>query len=421
MMQSIREVYVRTGYADATNCAFDCTGQVMLTTGREPPCFNLIDHDFPYTLNFFDLTSLASVCPAGSRVRVRGHVRPSIPAYTRNDSAETTVCITNLEFLGIVPFPETEGIQAPEITALTATNRFVHIDGVMSDIVRDPMNDAWNWIRLRTPDGTVQAAVTDHCTPYPTFKLLLDAEVRLRGIVHEPPPGRKFLSPHLILFGGTNGIQTLRPAPAPFDAPRLTGQPTPHRQQTTGRVSGHGVDRFFLVDDSARFFQILLPQDSPTKPMIGDRVTVSGFASRGPIGYILSSAVFKTKPAEHLPLEEPRDITLDQLFLTTAGNTVADTSILGKLVRLQGRIANQDESIRTEGRIILDCGRRTITVNVAHLPTTDLDENSRLQVTGLCLADFEMDIASLSFPPFKGLVLFPRTADDLRLIERPPW
>ena len=73
---------------------------------------------------------------------------------------------------------------------------------------------------------------------------------------------------------------------------------------------------------------------------------------------------------------------------------------------------------------MLECSRKNISVDVAHLPQTireSLENGCQLEVCGICIPEFDADVTNMVFPEFKGLIVIPRTPDDLRVLARPPW
>lgn len=406
----------------STTAPFDFTNQIFLVCDSTPRRLTLLSSDYPYVHNFVLLDNAAKELKSGSLTRAQGFTRPIAPTTQRDQETPDEACITNLTILGTAPWPDTVPVSARDIDRLGARH-FVEVEGIVCSVLRDATNAAWNWLILRTPTGTVRAAMTEHDYPYAKLQPLLDAEVRLKGITHESTTWRKFLGYHVILFGA-DGIDALRPAPAPFDAPQLTDQRVLHRQQVRGTVLGCSIDGIFILDANGRFIS-LSPQEGCPMPSAGSIVAASGFASLAPMGYQLTEAVVRLDAEAAgvpLPVAEPTDP--ERMFATAHGNEIVDAALYGKLIRLHGTVANSQDSIRTDGKILLACGKRTITVDVRHLEKDLVDipvHGCEIDVSGICLSDFDVDFTNIAFPKFNGFALVPRTIDDIVITRRPSW
>ena len=407
---------------------FDINGQVLLICDGQPRRINLIKGDDTATLNFWDICNCTTNCRSGDIVRAQGIIRDAIDIAQRNTPAPVCACLTNLSVLGHSSLPPTAGASAGQINANELRNRFIHATGVIASVVRDAANVGWNWIVLRTDSDVwkIRASVTEHDYPYDRLLKLLDAEVEVRGISHQFASWRTFLGYHMILYG-QDGIRVLAPAPHPFAAPDLSSTPVPqstsHRQQTRGHVLGSDGKRLFLKDAAGRFIPVT-PIAGQQIPPLGTAVTVSGFVDLGPMGIQVNGAVIRSDDAPPIPSTEAEFIEAERMFSSADGTDIADSALYGKVLRIRGQIANSTDGIRTDGKILLECGRRTIDVSVAHLLDAigpNLEKGCRIDATGICLSEFDTDVASLAFPEFKGFVLIPRSAADLTVVRRPPW
>ena len=422
VFHALEDIASNTDYSVCTSTPFDFTNQIFLVCDSNPKRLSLLGENYPYVHNFILLDGEAKDFKSGSLTRAKGYTRPIAPTTRRDQETPGEACITNLTILGPAPWPATVQASARDIDRLGARH-FVEVEGTVGSVLRDATNAAWNWIILRTPTGTIRAAMTEHDYPYASLLPLVDAEVRLRGITHESTTWRKFLGYHVILFGA-DGIVTLRPTPEPFDAPPLTDHRVLHRQQLRGTVLGCSISRVFIQDANGRFIS-LSPQEGCRMPAVGSVIAASGFASLAPMGYQLTETVIRVdRKAASLPppIAEPTDP--ERMFATALGNEIADAALYGKLIRLRGTVANSQESIRTDEKILLECGKRTISVDVRHLAKDLVDipvHGCEIDVSGICLSDFEVDVTNIVFPKFNGFVLVPRTANDIVIVRHPPW
>ena len=276
----------------------------------------------------------------------------------------------------------------------------------------------------QTPRGTgsVMAAATDHDYPYAELRRLLDAEVTIRGIVQEFHVWRKFLGNHVILYG-KDGIEVTKAPGDPFAAPGLDVK-TSHRRQVAGTVVGVSSRRLFIRDAANQFISVSPSNLGDDMPAAGESVTVSGFVKNGPLGIQLTEAEIRRDDKPRAALDPAADVDVERLLAACRDNDIVDASLYGKPVRISGHVANSAEDIALSGHIMLECSRKNISVDVAHLPQSvrdSLETGSQIEVCGICIPEFDADVTNMVFPEFKGLIVIPRASEDIRVLRTPPW
>ena len=403
---------------------FDIIGQIMFFCDDNPRRLTIIDKEHPRSMCFWDGSTNSPIYQSGDRVRLRGTV-----SRTTNDTVHRQYpghhdipFVEHLEVIGHAPFPQTISATAQDINTFRTGDQFIHVNGVLTSVFRDQTNAEWNWLVLKSDSAKVLAAATEHDYPYDSLLRLLDADVKIRGIVHKPGTWWKSRGHHVILYG-TNGIETVRRAPDPFAAPHFDGAPMEHRQQATGQVLGTGLNKIFLQTDNGTFLPVS-PVPGSNIPTPGEWISVSGFVEMTPAYLQMTAAVIRREPNSHSIDTPILPVNPESLFTTPTGERLVDASRLGKVIQLRGRIANSADGIRTDRKIILECGKRTFTVDVAHLLGTmdvSLANGCLISVTGICLTEFDADAISSAFPQFKGFVIVPRTAADIVVVQRPSW
>lgn len=406
---------------------FDLTGQVLALAAGNPPRIVLSSDGFHCIFSVINLTSEPTVCRSGDRIRVRGYVSSSQPpSIEREIAAEFhhLLSCTNLAVLGHGSLPETLPTDTLRINDGTSDYHFVQVSGVVTSVTRDDTNAAWNWIVLTTISGDIRAAMTEHDWPFQRLLGILDAEVTLRGVAMPFFSWRAFLGHHLILFG-ENGIELTREAEDPFTASEAHEKmPSPHRQRVRGTVVGRSLEKFFLRDADGHFIPVT-PAVGYAFPTLSDEVEVSGFVRKGPIGIQLTEAAVRTSVQRFEPDVKPNPIDPETMFTTASGSRIVDSRLYGSLIRLRGKVSNSTDGIRLDRRIILQCGQRAFSIDVAHL-LNDLPGNLRtaceIDVTGICIPEYDTDITNFVFPKFKGFVLIPRTGPDIVVTRgQPLW
>lgn len=399
---------------------FELTGQIMMIADTSPRRLHVMTSDFPGGYSIWDLTEPKVKCSSGDIVKVQGFQDKPTSAILREVPFPVANYATNIAVLSCTEFPKTIPATVQEIESIRGRRLFVHMDGTVVSVVRDATNAAWNWLIIHTGTGAVRAAATEHDYPYAELHKLLDAEVRIHGIASEFHAWRKFLGCHVILYG-KDGIEVTKAAGNPFSAPGLDAT-TSHRKQVSGTVVGSSSRRIYIRDAAGDFISVS-PSNLDGMPAAGESVTASGFMKNGPLGIQLTEAAIRRDAKPKAALEPAEDVDVERLLAACRDNDIVDASLHGKPVRLRGRIANSTEDIVLSGRIMLECSRKNISIDVAHLPNVRdaLETGSQLEVCGICIPEFDADVTNMVFPEFKGLIVIPRTPDDIRVLRTPPW
>ena len=400
---------------------FELTGQIMLIADTVPRRLHVLAHEFPNGCCVWDMTSHEAKCKSGDIVSVQGFEDDPTSAIMRESSQPTAHYATNITVLSSARFPDTLHATA-QYVADPQSSLFVNVVGTVVSVIRDATNAAWNWLIIQTATGTVLAAATEHDYPYAKLGRLLDAEVRMEGKIQEFFGLRKFLGNHIILYG-KDGIEVTKEAGDPFAAPGLDVK-TSHRRQIAGTVVGVSSRRLFIRDAANQFISVSPSNLGDDKPAVGESVTVSGFVKNGPLGIQLTEAVVRRDDRPRAALEPAERVDVERLLAACRDNDIVDASLYGKPVRIQGRVANSTEDASISGRIMLECSRKNISVDVAHLPQSVRDTfetGSKLEVCGICIPEFDADVTNMVFPEFKGLIVIPRVKEDIRVLSAPPW
>lgn len=294
----------------------------------------------------------------------------------------------------------------------------VRFAGVVSSVMRDDTDERYNWLIIRTPQGKVCAAAAERLYPIERLRQLCDAEVELSGYVRQMVGWRKFLG-CLLVFGDTDALRVVRPAPDdPFAVAPLKSAAEPHRQTARGTVLARTARRFFLRRASGEFLPVT-PVEGVPMPAVGAGVAVAGFADRDNRNLQLVEAVWRRESDAADPLEPCAAVGVETLF-REHGRRVANTSVYGQAICVEGEVARTDAGGRT---FRLVEGRETVDVDLSgfggevRLPAI----GARVEVQGVCYADFESDKSTIFFPRFRGFVVIPRVAGDVRVVASAPW
>ena len=294
----------------------------------------------------------------------------------------------------------------------------VRFAGVVSSVVRDDTDEAHNWMIVRTPEGKVCAAAADRVWPIARLRELCDAEVEITGLVRPMVGWREFLG-CLLIVGAEQNLRVTKPPPEdPFAGPPLKTDAEPHRQTVVGTVLARTSRRFFVRRANGGFLPVTPAAETPMPPT-GARVAVAGFADRDQRNLQFVEAVWRRETDDIEPLEPCATLGMDTLFWQY-GHRMANLSAYGQSICVDGEVVRTG----SDGRVFrLVDGRNAVDVDLTGfgeevaLPSV----GARVEVQGVCYADFESDKSTMVFPRFRGFIVIPRVADDVRVLVAAPW
>ena len=322
-------------------------------------------------------------------------------------------------------------VDARQVASGDLIGQRVSIRGVVSSAIRDDLDDGFNWILLKTPDGTVCASTDNTVNPLETLTPLLDAEIELTGTVQRFTQWRKFLGCQMLFDNPSEGdrIIVIKPAPEdPFSAQPLSNASYPHRQRATGAVIAISGECFFLRHSKG--FLRVRSEKPENVPPLGTTVTVVGFSEQNQLVPQLTEAIWRVEPVPTRPPEPAIDLPAQQLFKKNArplrggsAHRYVDTTLCGQSIRLAGRVEAIVRRSNGIAGLTLNCDGEPVFVNLSGFSPNTMpipEVGTRITAAGLCYADFDM-ASNAMFPRFLGFSVIPRTAEDIEVIEKAPF
>jgi diguanylate cyclase (GGDEF)-like protein/PAS domain S-box-containing protein len=245
-----------------------------------------------------------------------------------------------------------------------------------------------------------------------SYAALVDSVVRIRGVCTTlTNTQRQFLGAEL-------WVPTLKQVwveqaadPDPFATPtrRLAdlrrdafGGGPQHRLHVTGTVTLQQADGLYVQDEDDGLF---VQTAQPLSLHPGDRVEAVGFLGNGPRP-VLEDAVVRLSSAGPPPAP----------VLLKAGR-VLEEGHDAQLVRVRGRFVGRVTSAGSDALVVQD-GDTVFDARTGHeLPKSmgSLEPGSLVELTGVC------SLVSRATRTGPSLELLLRGADDLVVLERPPW
>jgi signal transduction histidine kinase len=242
---------------------------------------------------------------------------------------------------------------------------------------------------------------------------LVDARVRVRGVVTSEWNARRQWAGALLLVPSPDAVTVLDPAPAePWDAPvravdtltTVAASPGENRRvHVRGIVTHHALDGHLWLADETGGVEVRAHAEAPLEP--GTEVDVLGFPVASAYGVALADARYRATGGRGVAVATP----------------VSTAQALGgpydaELVQIEGVLLN-----RTTGRdatvLTLDDRRTTFqALAPSGTPLEAVREGSRVRVTGICVLDTSPEGA------ITGFTIRMRDTTDLAVVAAAsPW
>jgi len=377
-------------------------GTSLLDRTKVPICQSLVPGDIIHVSGLIGFSKHGAVIPVCTKIERRGHT--DVPA---------PVDVTATEL---------------------ATGRFdyrpIRLRGIAREVFRDEIDSQYVFIALNSDGQSVYVALRDRNAGGRDFKDLTDAEISVTGLAYVSTDGQRRLIGRVISAASADSITVLREPPQdPFSVPILEnpGRMSPamvstlRRRRLFGRVIAVRRNGDCLLRDDHGIVHKVRPRD--TLPAYGDRIEIVGTPDTDLYRLNLADAIWR--PATGTSWEElpPRDITASELAPGNADGPQINVELYGRTVRLVGTVLDVPGPNVHRATVTLKCGGLTLPVDFGtNLEALDsLAIGCTVEVTATCVIETESWHQAAAFPHATGIVLVPRTADDVRVLAYPPW
>ena len=304
-------------------------------------------------------------------------------------------------------------------------NEYVRTHGTVAEAFPDAVDTAFAHLFLA--DGSEMAEVAFRSAEIEMTNLdrLVGAEIRVKGNCLSKMGGWRRLSAPFIM--GEPDIEILKPAPGdPFDVQSITSlqQVSNHHLLQHGRYAVDGVVRAvwqrnnLLVENSTGLkVRVNLAHRQPL-PKFGDSIRVVGFSDTDTANLFLTSAIWKPTTTASVPDEQPT-----VLFEKGFRNDQLCSSLDGKLVSVDVVVQSPSGPVDAPNRLFATIGTVPLQIDPGSDPEVfqDISVGSTVRATGVFLVETESWTRRTPFPRISGYAVILRTADDLRVLQTPPW
>ena len=411
-------------YEERSGTSFDITGFVLRGEINGSPHLGVADEtggtmvvdivNDPHWVNVRD----------GDILRIQGTV-------LRSTNGLTSARCHHIEFL------RHENLPPPVETTIDALESGlfdchpVRLSGMVMEVFRDEIDPTYIYLSLVCDGRTIYLPFKGDDTLQDSLLKLRGATVSATGFVSlGVSNARRSLGRTLSCSDPTNLVVLVPPPKDPFDVPRADIE-NPHatsellstgRRRATGTVTAvQSNRRVHLRDDAGKTRHVKLSTDR--LPRCGDRIEAVGLPETDFYRINLTDADWRLLSTGTTTHEAPDRITIANLLTDAQGRPRITSSHHGRLVRLEGLVVDQPSTDGFQNTLMLKDGELVIPVDLTSAKGA-LEETSvgcRIAVTGICIVETETWRPTAGFPHATGVVIIPRSTDDIVILSRPPW
>ena len=416
LLSTIAEI--RTACANRqVGCNFDVTGQVVVPPSLPRLPVQLITHEGVF--HFYDTRTNRTFRPIiGDFVRVTGITQPSGDGMTSNPNG------FRIDFLSRGELPVPDPVRVDDYLAGDHVGRLVSVRGILADVHADDLDPLSYYVVLEGNGQSICLSVYGAPTTISDFYPLRGFDVIATGVGGEQRTVPRYLGKTLQI-AGTNALRVVSHAKSgQADIPEADPSEDPRSRSKGGlrKVTGVVLARWHHDTILLRTLHcgiVKAELSTPPLPENGMSVEVTGTPETDLFDVILARAFWRKAAGDVPAANRPEPTSVKRLFTTRKGHPTIRTAEHGKLLKTKGVV----KSVLDGGRFVLSEGSETLLVDCSDLPEalSGFQEQSHVEVTGVCVRDSETCRPSAVFPRVRGLFLVPRTQDDVRLLARPPW
>lgn len=341
-------------------------------------------------------------------------------------------CVVPLSFrrVGSGVLPTARKVPLERMLSGSEDGQLVEVEGVVQEV--SPPDGFGDSKVMLMVDGHPCRVASENGRLLDAAKLV-DARVRVRGILVPLPNLRAEVAGLRMNIMGAGDIEVLEPAPDdPFSAQRVpldgllpfAPEARPfHRKVTSGVVTLAAPGSFFFIQQGDRSVRV---RSDSGEISPGDQVEVAGFIDTSrTLAAITGAIVRKLGRAEvPAPAQVPVETILHPAFRNPF-EKVAESDYSGRLVRVRARMVGVERSGSDTRETILVSADGvvfpvTLTTPGASIPP-DWVEDAVLDLKGVAELSFSEDTSTQGAFLITGMRMWLGAAEDVRVIDKPSW
>lgn len=351
----------------------------------------------------------------------------------RLDNGELHPHAIEIRRLSRKPLPAPVTTTLADISRQDLVYKSITVDGTLVLARRDEIDLSYLQLVILDGDALLNASINLDDVGDMDFTRLLGARLRLTGILLHSLGARRVFAPYLEIFSqnGNAEIKVLTPAPVdPFAVPRfdVTYPLTPAMLSSLGFRRFEGVvlatwggNQLMLSDNGYHCVKatLALEQELPT---VGTHVVVAGYPDTNLYGINLAFA--RCRRLEYPPAKEaapqPITITLRDLLCDSQGRRRINGYSHGRLLRMTGIVLDIQPSLQM---FSFHADGFTMPIDYSDSPLAfgKLEANSTVEIVALAVVESDAGRENDVLPQTRNVKLILRSADDLRVLARPPF
>ena len=327
-----------------------------------------------------------------------------------------------------VPEPVTD-LTLDDLVAGQSPNPLVRVRGTVRSARQDEIDPEWAFLTLYDRGNAIKVDFMPSQEELRDLQKLVGAEVAVVGVPHpqrrEKNHNRR-ISPATLSARSLDSFTILQPTEDPFlsqpleESDVLRGNAVAEcRRSAHGHaLAVYGGSHVVLRDDRGTILNVELSADVP--PALNAHIRVAGYPATDLYRLNLTDAVWRPEPGSPLPQTDPQDVSLVDLLTDGRGRTMIKPTFHGQPIRIRGilrTIAN------VSGRLMVESERMMIPVDIGQCPdiASRLSPGCEVEVSGICIMPTDNWHPNASLPRIREVFIALRTADDIRILRRPPW
>lgn len=341
-------------------------------------------------------------------------------------------CVLPLRFkrIGSGPLPEAKRMPLERLLSGSEDGQRVEVEGVVQDVsAPDEFGDSKVMLMI---DGHPCRVASERGRQLDVSKLV-DARVRVRGLLVPLPNLRAEVAGLRMVVMGAKDFEILEPPPAdPFQAPKVelnrllpfSPDASPfHRKVTAGVVTMAMPGQFFFLQDGGRSVRV---QSGAVDVQPGDRLEIAGFIDTSRTLAELTGAI--VRKLERVEPPSAVEVSVDRILrpdFRSVFEKVAESDFSGRLVRFPGRIVRIEKGLKgLPPTLLIEADGYIFPARMAatgfEMPGNWV-EDARVDLTGVCELDFKEDSTTQGSISISGFRMWLRSPEDVRVVAVPSW
>ena len=312
------------------------------------------------------------------------------------------------------------------------------VSGILKDVFSDPTNPKYIFLYMQGTNSTSYVAVNyanDEITSL--LENSIGAEITASGWMSDNGkdfPSHEYPRPYAnteLIVDDHRTIAIVRP---PED--NLTAIPDdsallhipPHGISTKGvhRVRGkvavtwNGNGLLLLLANGRVVEANLRTKDAPR---VGETVDLVGLPETTLYNLRFNRAVWRSVAPPEALSDEALPVSAARIVTDDLGRPRMDIALHGKVVRVRGIVRRTPRADTPDDLLYIEDNGFLVAINgtASAERLGDVQIGCTVEVTGVCVMNVDVWRPNAVFPVIHGYTLVTRTANDIRILARPPW